>query len=174
MPLGYKRKGARFEKEVNGFNYSIYIERSRWNGIKGHPDKLSVDIEMSGNNLFFSHSLFRITKLKFPPYYSPFFQYKLDWEEKGNLMASFSEEQVAEIDKYVESIQWHYSSEESLVELLEELKIQLCIVGLPAMDLAKEHTINQRESFEYTGIFTGKLKELYLMQLPPISRFPIE
>ena len=44
-------------------------------------------------------------------------------------MASFSTKQLEEIDKYLESIHWHYNSEESLIELLYEIKIQLINVG---------------------------------------------
>ena len=130
LPLGYKRHGTRFIQQENGLDYSVYLERSSSNRLTDRPKQLSVFAEVfRDKKLFFSISLFRLTQKKFPSYYGPFFFDDLDWTEKGRLMASFSTKQLEEIDKYLESIHWHYNSEESLIELLYEIKIQLINVG---------------------------------------------
>jgi hypothetical protein len=134
-----------------------------------------VVIEVSSDrSRYFSVSLFRITKLKFPDYYSPFFLDDLDWPEKGKLMAGFSTKQLEEIDNYSASISWHYETEESLAGLLEEIKIQLIKVGLPTLEFAKEHGPRELETFAIVQEIKKKSQQLYLQQLDPISRFPLE
>lgn len=175
MPLGYKRRGARFIRSENGLDYAIYLERSSWNSLTDRPKQLSVIIEVfSDRKLYASTSLFRLTKLKFPSYYAPFFLDNLDWPEKGRLMASFSTEQLGEIDKYLESIHWYYDSEESLVGLLEEVKVQLINVGLPTFSFVNDNGVKEIKSFDLSLEMKRKSNQLYLMQLNSISRFPME
>ena len=176
MPLGFKKRGAIFIKGEQPFDYFIYLERSRWNAaLPDRPNELSVFIGISNEAKVESTStLFRLTKLKFPSYYGPFFLDDLDWAEKGRLMGSFSSKQVEEIDSYLESIQWHYDSEESLVNLLNEIKTQLINVGLPTLNFFIENEVKDIEPFSLRLKIKKRSNQLYVKQLDPISRFPIE
>jgi len=136
-------------------------------------DQLSVIIEVSSaTNAKCDVSLFRMTKLKFPAHYGPFFLDNLDWPEKGALMASFSPQQVDEIDKYLASILWYYDSEESLVNMLREIKAQIINVGFPTISFMKERYHQNLDSSQHSFEMQKKSKGLYLDQLDLISRFP--
>ena len=100
--------------------------------------------------------------------------YDLGWPEKGDLMASFSAKQLEEIDKYLESINWYYDSEASLIALLHEMGTQLVTVGLPTIDSIKHYEVKDLESFSLSREMKRKSNQLYLMQLDPVSRFPNE
>lgn len=175
LPLGFKRKGTRFTQRELGLEYFIYLERSSWNSLSDRPNKLSLSKGVSNEvSLIFTENLFRITQLKFPIYYAPFFLDKLDWSAKGSLMANFSPNQLQEIDKYLESIFWEYDSEESLINLLQEIKTQLINVGLPTLNYVKERFRIDSDMSNLSSSMKKLTKQIYLEQLNPISRFPIE
>lgn len=175
LPLGFKRRHARFTQRELGLEYFIYIERSSWNSLADRPNKLSVIIGViNGVSHECTEKLFRITQVKFPTFYAPFFLDELDWSAKGSLMASFSQKQLEEIDKYLDSISWQYDSEESLINLLQEIKTQLINVGLPTISYVKERFLKNGDMSSLSLNMKKLAKELYLEQLNPISRFPIE
>lgn len=87
-------------------------------------------------------------------------------------MAGFSAEQVEEIDKYLESIDWYYDSEESLTGLLHEVSIQLMNVALPTFDFAKNYIDKESDSFDLRSEMKKKSNQLYLIQLDSTARFP--
>jgi hypothetical protein len=175
LPLGFTRRGARFMQEDNGLVYSIYLERSSWNTLTDRPKQLAVIVEAGSDKAKYgSVSLFRLTKLKFPTYYSPFFLDDLDWPGKSALMASFSASQLEEIDNYLDSIDWYYDSEASLVALLHEIAIQVKQVGLPTIGFVKELVVNGLESYNLSLEMKRKANQLYLLQLDPGSAFPNE
>lgn len=171
-PLGFRKKGSRFTLEIDGFKYTFEISRSSWNGLPDRPDQLSLHLQVDSASVSSSILLHRITKMKFPPYYAPFFKDKLDWSEKESLMKSFSEHEIGEIDKYVDSISWHYASEEELISLLGELTEQIIRVGLPAIENAKFLVIKKLDSFAFSNELRMITGRLYLKQLEPKSRFP--
>ncbi|RZL05415.1 MAG: hypothetical protein EOO89_26520 [Pedobacter sp.] len=115
-----------------------------------------------------------MTTLKFPSYYSPFFRDDLEWSEKGELMASFSSGQLEEIDQYLKSIHWYYDSEEALIKLLDEIKTQLIVVGLPTIKFVKENAAKELDYYTLRLEMRTKSSQLYLMQLDPKSRFPVD
>jgi hypothetical protein len=121
-----------------------------------------------------SFPLHRLTKVKFPTYYGAFFLDQLSWTEKSNLMSSFNETQVIEIDKYRDSLKWFYDSEESLIKILNEVKEQLVNVGLLTIDFANNYTKEELKTTDLNREMRNKASELYLEQLELASRFPAE
>jgi hypothetical protein len=175
LPLGFKKRAARFTQSKLSSEYFIYLERSGWNSLSDRPDKLSVIIGISNDAGFeCTEKLFRITQMKFPVYYAPFFLDKQDWPAKEILMSGFSPKQLEEIDKYLDSISWQYDSEQSLINLLEEIKTQLINVGLPTINYMKERLLKDSDMSSLSLGMKKIAKQLYLEQLNPISRFPVE
>ncbi len=156
--------------------FSFNLPRSSWNSLTDRPKNLSVylEVEFLDQKINYSIPLFRLTKESFPVFYGPFFLDKLSWTEKSNLMAGFTDKQLSEIDNYSESIKWYYDSEESLINLLNEVKEQLINVGLPTIDFVKNHQAADIETSNLNLEIRAKAQELYLMQLDPSSRFPTD
>jgi len=118
--------------------------------------------------------LFRVTHVRFPVFYGPFFLEQLSWTEKTNLMASFTDEQLSEINNYSKSINWYYDSEESLIKLLNEIKDQLINVALPTIAIVQNYQITDLESLNLNHEIRKIVQQLYLVQLDPSSRFPTD
>jgi hypothetical protein len=89
-------------------------------------------------------------------------------------MRSFTDSQVLEIDKYVDSLNWYYDSEESLLKLLNEVKEQVVTVALPTIDFATNYATAELEPKDLDHALRKKASELYLAQIVLTSRFPIE
>ncbi len=107
-------------------------------------------------------------------FYGPFFLEQLSWTEKTNLMASFTDEQLSEINNYSKSINWYYDSEESLIKLLNEIKDQLINVALPTIAIVQNYQITDLESLNLNHEIRKIVQQLYLVQLDPSSRFPTD
>ncbi len=175
LPLGFKRKGAKFTQQELGLSYFVYLERSSWNSLADRPNSLSAIIGVSIEARHTcTEKLFRITQEKFPNYYAPFFLDTLTWPEKCDLFASFSQKQLTRIDKYLDSRSWLYDSEESLINLLQEISVQIINVGLPALNYTKEQFHKGEDMSSLSAGMKNLAKQLYLEQLNPLSRFPIE
>lgn len=172
-PLGFKKKGSNFVREIDGSLYVIQISKSVWNGPIG-PDQLSLYIRVISEDLNSSILLHRPTTLKFPSHYAPFFQDKLDWPEKSVLMQSFSKQEKKEIDEYINSIGWKYHNEEELISLFEELKDQILKVGIPTLNDAEYLDKKDSNSFSFSDKMRKHSNRLYLSQLNSESRFPEE
>lgn len=89
-------------------------------------------------------------------------------------MRSFTDTQVLEIDKYADSLNWYYDSEESLLKLLNEVKEQIVTVALPTIDFAMNYATQELEPKDFDRALRKKASELYLAQLALTSRFPTE
>jgi len=156
--------------------FSINLPRSSWNTLTDRPKefRLYLEVESFDKRTIISFPLHRVTKLPFPSYYGPFFLDQLSWTEKSDLMRSFTDMQVLEIDKYRDSLKWHYDSEESLIKILDEVKEQLVNVALPTIDFANTFKPEELEAKNLDLEMRKKASELYLMQLELTSRFPTE
>ena len=156
--------------------FSFNLPRSSWNSLTDRPKNLSVYLEIFSFDRKIDDSipLFRLTKEPFPIFYGPFFQDKLSWPEKNSLMASFTDKQLSEIDKYSRSIKWYYDSEQSLISLLNEVKEQLMNVGIPAIDFFKNYQLAEMETLNLNLAIRTKVRQLYLKQVDPSSRFPAD
>ena len=172
-PLGFKKKGAKFVRKIDGSSYVIQISKSVWNGPIG-SNQLSLYIHVISEDLDSSVLLHRPTTLKFPSHYAPFFQDKLDWPEKSALMQSFSKQETEEIDEYINSISWKYNNEVELTSLFEELKDQILKVAIPTLDIAEYLDKNDSNSFSFSDKMRKHAKRLYLSQLNAESKFPEE
>lgn|GEM_PF-2135548 len=175
-PLGYRKKGTRFILNQGFWEFSFNLSRSSWNSLTDRPKNLSVYLEVGSleREINVSIPLFRLTKEPFPVFYGPFFIDKLSWTEKSNLMANFTDEQLSKIDNYSKSLNWYYNSEESLINLLNEVKEQLINVGLPTIDFAKNYQVADLKTLNLNSEIRKKIKQLYLMQLDSSSRFPTD
>ena len=156
--------------------FSINLPRSSWNSLIDRSKEfcLYLEVESFYNRTTISFPLHRLTKLPFPSYYGPFFLDQLSWTEKSDLMRSFTDTQVLEIDKYRDSLKWYYDSEESLIKLLNEVKEQLVNVALPTIDFAKNYATEELDPKDLDRELRKKAIELYLVQLEFTSRFPTE
>lgn len=171
-PIGFKKKGSNFTKETDGSTFAFEISRSSWNGLPDRPDQLNLDIRVVSNNLNSTIILHRPTNEKFPNYYAPFFQDKLDWSEKSRLMQSFSEMEIKEIDKYLDSISWKYGNEEELIILVQELLNQIIKVGIPTIHMAENLIHKGLDSLDFSSEMRKYSNRIFLSQLDIDSRFP--
>ena len=89
-------------------------------------------------------------------------------------MASFTEKQLSEIDNYLQSIKWSYNSEESLINLLNEVKDQLINVGLPTVDYFRDFEEADLMTVYLDQQIRDKINQFYLLQLDNSSRFPLD
>lgn len=175
-PLGYRKNGTRFTLSQGLFDFSFNLTRSSWNSLTNRPKYLSVYLEVVSldRSIGCSIPLFRLTKEPFPVFYGPFFLDKLSWPEKCSLMASFTEKQLSEIDNYLQSIKWSYNSEESLINLLNEVKDQLINVGLPTVDYFRDFEEADLMTVYLDQQIRDKISQFYLLQLDNSSRFPLD
>jgi hypothetical protein len=175
-PLGYKKKGNRFTLIQSYLTFSINFQRSSWNSLTDRPKEFSVDLEIESfdKGINISFPLNRLTKVPFPSYYGPFFLDKISWEEKTALMNSFTDIQILEIDRYRNSLNWYYDSEESLIQILNEVKEQLIKVALPTIDFVNDYLRKNPDSKNLYRMIRKKSEEFYLMQLEFTSRYPTD
>ena len=157
-PLGFNKKGTRFILNQSYLEFSINLPRSRWNSLPDRPKNLSIylEVESSDRKIVDSIPIFRPTKVTFPAFYGPFFLDNLDWTQKSNLMSSFTDEQLSEID------------EESLISILNEARDQVIKVVLPTIDFAKNFQLADLETFNLMHEMRKQKDRLYLMQLDPL------
>ena len=172
-PLGFNKKGTRFILNQSYLEFSINLPRSRWNSLPDRPKNLSIylEVESSDRKIVDSIPIFRPTKVTFPAFYGPFFLDNLDWIQKSNLMSSFTDEQLSEIDNYTKSINWYYDDDngsESLISILNEARDQVIKVVLPTIDFAKNFQLADLETFNLMHEMRKQKDRLYLMQLDPL------
>lgn len=169
-PLGFNKKGTRFILNQSYLEFSINLPRSRWNSLPDRPKNLSIylEVESSDRKIVDSIPIFRPTKVTFPAFYGPFFLDNLEWIQKSNLMSSFTDEQLSEIDNYTKSINWYYDGEESLISILNEARDQVIKVVLPTIDFAKNFQLADLETFNLMHEMRKQKDRLYLMQLDPL------
>ena len=158
------------------FEFSINLPRSSWNNLTDRPKEFSLEIEVYSSqfHISFSITLFRLTKEIFPSIYGPFFQDKLTWTEKSDLMRTYNEDQISEIDKYRHSLNWYYDTEQSLIEILNEVKEQVINVAVPTIVFGIAYI---RDDLDIKFLYRKMSKhstELYLNQLDIDSRFPLD
>lgn len=89
-------------------------------------------------------------------------------------MSTYNEDQISEIDKYRHSLNWYYDTEQSLIEILKEVKEQIVNVALPTINFGIAYIKDNLDiKFLYRKM-SRYSTEKYLNQLDINSRFPLE
>ncbi|UUZ85865.1 DUF4304 domain-containing protein [Paenibacillus sp. P26] len=149
---GFKRKGTRFFREREGNKEEIYIQRNRFNLPGFTPFTFYI-------NLFsHNHSLRLVypSILEIPSYYQEYIMSSI--EDRGERFKQFTQAQQHEIERYNESLEWSYSTEDELRNTLEVAREILISKGLSYFDGVSRFQIIADENERWKSIWNFGLK----------------
>jgi hypothetical protein len=115
---GFKFKGVRLLRD--GLDEEIYIQRSQFNA-PGSPCTFYLNLYSRKLKGVDPHIRLDFpAKLTIPDYYKEYTQSPVQGRQER--FEEFTEEQRSEISRFMESIEWLYSTEDDLVRMLETAK----------------------------------------------------